>query len=338
MLNGAGQGETYAADALNRDIVSQLLTHYQDIIKAFYKDRALVVAEAQEHFDYDVRGGRRYVKMEEVLEIDEESGEQRIVEQPALLVPDMVFKTMTLANEQDERQFREALNQAGVPIPYQRRLQGTGMDFDDIIEKRKSENVALAIAEQETRKEIFKALRAAGLPLPDDLIEDFQPKPITPGTSPMAPGQDEAIPMLGQQPDDFPALAPSLDDLQNDEDDQDQGEGSPIQAGPGGGQVIMMPQPDVDQEGDRRPAESDEQRKNMPKPAALKPQPYRYERGQVRQAALDYYQAPDNEREIKPEHYQPTGKFGDPKHLGMRRHVLVPDESQWNSTWSEETG
>ena len=99
MLSGASSGETYAADALNRDLVSQLLTTYQNIIKNHYRNRALIVAEAQEHYDYDERGGKRYIKMEEVLEIDEETGEERIVEQPKLLIPELHFKTMNLSDE-----------------------------------------------------------------------------------------------------------------------------------------------------------------------------------------------------------------------------------------------
>jgi hypothetical protein len=74
MLQGAQAGETYAADALNRDVVTELMTDHQNDVKEFFDDRARIVAEAQEHFDYDVRNGKRYVKMEEVLEVDEESG------------------------------------------------------------------------------------------------------------------------------------------------------------------------------------------------------------------------------------------------------------------------
>jgi hypothetical protein len=99
LLTGASAGETYAADALNRDLISQLLTTYQDLIKAHYRQRALVVAEAQEHFDYDVRNGKRYVKMEEILEIDEETGEARIVEQPKLLIPELHMKCLALGTE-----------------------------------------------------------------------------------------------------------------------------------------------------------------------------------------------------------------------------------------------
>ena len=95
MLTGASSGQTYAADALNRDLISQMLTRYQKMLSNHYRERALVVAEAQGHFDYDIRGGKRYVKMEEVLEVDEESGEERIVEQPKLLIPDLHFKCTT---------------------------------------------------------------------------------------------------------------------------------------------------------------------------------------------------------------------------------------------------
>ena len=95
MLSGASSGQTYAADALNRDLVSQLLTKYQKMIASHFRQRALVVAEAQEHYDYEERGGKKYVKMEEILEVDEETGEQRIVEQPKLLVPELKFKCTT---------------------------------------------------------------------------------------------------------------------------------------------------------------------------------------------------------------------------------------------------
>jgi hypothetical protein len=332
MLNGAEQGETYAADALNRDMVSQTLADYQALIKDFFRDRALVVAEAQEHFDYDVRGGKRYVKMEEVIVPDEETGEEKIIEQPALLVPELTFKTMTLADQQEERQFMEALNQAGVPVPYTRRLTGTGLDFDDIIEQRQSEQVALAVAEQETRRETFKALRDAGLPIPADLAQDFQPKSIPAGQPAMPealPGQDAAIPTLGALPPDLPALAPSMEDQQ--QTDEEDASGPPGAANPLG-QVIMMPNANMPQPGDQRPPESDEQRGRMPKPAKRKDEldPYDQFRarhfGQVKQAAREYFTAPDNSEEVSPSQYYPSGRFGDPRHIGMRAYVDVPEE------------
>lgn len=333
MLNGAEQGETYAADALNRDMVSQTLTDYQQLIKDFFRDRALVVAEAQEHYDYDVRGGQRYVKMEEVVVPDEETGEEKIIEQPALLVPDLTFKTMTLADQEQERQFMEALNMSGVPVPYQRRLVGTGLQFDEMIEKRQSEQVALAVAEQETRRETFKALRDAGLPIPDDLAQDFQPKALPANQSAMPnaipPQQgagDMAIPTLGAVPPDYPALAPGPQDQQGEDEDPNAtpppGQANPL------GQVIMMPNM-TPQEDDQRPPESDEQRKRMPKPAK-KIDPYEQffkdRRNMVREATRSYYVPFENDPEAPLKERYPNGRFGDPKHIGMRQYIQVDDE------------
>lgn len=325
ILQGANSGETYAADALNRDIVTELLTHYQDDLKDFYRARALIVAEAQEHFDYDVRNGQRYVKMEEILEIDEESGEQRIVEQPKLLVPEMEFSTMTLQDENTERQFLEALNMAGVPVPIHQRILGTGLDFDEMIEKRKSEQVALAVAEQEARKETYKALRDANLPIPQDLIDDFRPKASN--VQPPGGGQDEVVHSMGQQPQGLPVLAPTPDDIAGADPDADPNAAAPgMQAAPMG-QVIMMPT--APQEGSNRQPESDEQRAGMPKPA------FRVQavvKKGIREATREHYVPVDNSDEDpeRPEHFRPTGKFGAPAHIGMRRHVVIADEAKWN--------
>jgi len=324
ILQGADRGETYAADALNRDIVTQLLTHYQRQQQELFQDRASIVAEAQEHWDYDIRGGKRYVKMEEVLEVDEESGEQRIVEQPKLLVPELKFATMNLADEQMERQFLEGLNAQGVPVPYRNRLEGTGIAFEEMLEQRQTEQVALAVAEQETRRETYLALRDQNLPIPDDLKQDFQPRAMKPQSQEMA-GQDAAIPALGAVPGDYPALAPSPEDLEEQDDDTEGG--TPTDQTTGQGSVIVMPQPQ--QEGDR-PEESDEQRDRMPKPAHRKTAAFDYDYGQIREATLKHYEEPDNSQENpdRPQDFQPTGKFGAPRHVGMRRYVYVPPENE----------
>jgi hypothetical protein len=330
MLQGAAQGETYAADALNRDMVTQLLTTYQKMIQKFVKQRMLIVAEAQEHYDYEVRNGQRYVIMEEILEVDEESGEQRIVEQPKLLVPDLKFDTMQLADKAQERDFLESLAANGVPVPYKARLMGTGLDFEEMIEQRKTEETALAVAEQEVRKDKYKALRDANLPIPDDLKADFQPIAREPGDGPVSSAGDMVTPALGQDPVDLPALAPTQDDLGN-EDDQN-APGPMDQTGPAGQVIVMPPNGDVPQEGDQRPPESDEQRDRMPKPAKrirLTAQQKRRILGQIREVTDKHYVPPDNSQESKPEHHQPQGKFGTPKHVGMRYHVDIPEEDRW---------
>jgi hypothetical protein len=243
LLSGAGQGETYAADALNRDLVSQLLTAYQRKLKRLYRERAIIVAEAQEHYDYEVRGGKRYPIMEEVIEYDEETGEPRIVEQPKLLIPELHMRTMNLRAESEERAFVEGLVGAGVPISVRTRLVNVPIDFDDELEATKDEAVQQALAEQETRKAVYMALRNQGLPIPEDLRADFEPT---------AQGAEEVVdPMMGMLPAE---------------------EILPIEGEPG-----MVPEEPIEGEGATvialprnrmRPEESDEMREGMPKPAA----------------------------------------------------------------------
>lgn len=325
MLNGASSGETYAADALNRDLVSQLLTTYQDMIKRHFHQRALVVAEAQEHYDYDERNGKRYVKMEEILEIDEETGEERIVEQPKLLVPELTMQTMSLADEAAEREFFEALRAAGVPISMKTRLMASGIDLEDEIERTQDEAVELAVAEQETRKKTYQALKDAGLPIPADLRADFQPV-AQQAMMPAMPDATQGIqtPQMGMTPGiATPTLAPTQMDLMANQ--------------PGGGVAMPgMPATPVDgtetggeapAEGDQRPDESDEMRAGMPKPAALFRNTER-----TRKLARELHQPRDLPEGVELKDWDPVGKFATPKVVGVRRHVEVDPKTFYEET------
>ena len=326
MLSGASSGETYAADALNRDLVSQLLTTFQDLVKSHYRQRALVVAEAQGHYDYDVRDGKRYVKMEEILEIDEETGEERIIEQPKLLIPDLQMKTMNISDEEAERQFLESLRAAGVPISIKTRLANTPVDFDEEMEKTVEEQVALAVSEQETRKKMFQALRAAGLPIPADLKADFEPKA---NNIPDAATEGARVPTLGTDPTGTtPNLAPTMQDLAGEQPD-----GGVAQ--PGMATMPVDPTQTFDGGQDEQsqvPEESNEMRDRMPKPAQL----FR-SAARIREIAKQHYTAPpkleveavtvgegeDARKENRPvDDGHTRGRFGDPKHIGMRRHAV----------------
>ena len=275
MISGAGAGETYAADALNRDIVSQLLTKAQRYVRKFARDRMAVVAEAQGHFDYEVRGGKRYPIMEEVLVVDDETGEQRIVEQPKLLIPDLRLKTMSMKDDAQEREFIEALRAGGVPISQQRRLVNIDLDLEEEVERVANEQVEQAVEAQRVRKRTYQKLVAERLPIPADLMADFAPKPLN--GEEQQPGADPTRePTVGIDGQDTSALAPTPEV-------QMMPPGAPlgIPAGPGGvvaqppaeqgdAQVIQMPRnwltsPD----NPTRPAESDEMRARMPKPGHL---------------------------------------------------------------------
>ncbi|MFH8483066.1 hypothetical protein [Streptomyces sp. NPDC018055] len=316
MLAGASSGETYAADALNRDLVTQMLTNYQQMLDAHYRERALVVAEAQEHFDYEERGGKRYVKMEEIFEIDED-GTERIVEQPKLLIPDLQFRTMSLQDEAAQTEFFEALREAGVPISQRTRLHNVQIDLNEEIERSRDEAIELAVAEQETRKGIYIALRDQGLPIPQDLKDDFAPRALDesqdPGSMPTPPLR---IPIMGLDPvGSQPTLAPTMQDLQSTPAD-----GGVVEPG-------SVPEP-VDADGGSRPPESDEMRGSMPKASALHSRAQRIRqladehRPKVTIAAMRA--AHDDEEPEIPEavqRRQPVGIYGGPRHIGMRRHI-----------------
>lgn len=336
MLSGAGSGETYAADALNRDLISQLLGGAQRYVKKFVRDRMLVVAEAQEHYDYEVRGGKRYPVMEEVLEVDEETGEQRIVEQPKLLVPDLNIRAMNMKDEENERSFLEALRESGVPISMKRRLVNIDIDLDKEIEQVADEQVEQAVEAQRVRKRTYLKLKAEGLPIPDDLRADFDPKPVNAEDAEPTEAAPTRDPQLGLDGQDTSALAPTPDV-------QATPPGAPlgVPAGPGGtidqsqagGQKPAVP--DVDQQGAQvinlprnrmlpstdqrqRPPESDEMRGRMPtaqKVAGYIPEPPVLTRED---------QSPifDPETE-KPYVAKPGGLVQGPRHIGLRRYAGV---------------
>lgn len=313
MLSGASSGETYAADALNRDLVTQLLTRFQKRCGAHFRQRALVVAEAQEHFDYEIRNGRRYVQMEEVLETDEETGKQRIVEQPKLLVPTIQFKTMSLQDESAQTQFFEALREAGVPISMKTRLHNVPIDFQEEVERSQEEQVDLAVAEQESRRELYTQLRDKGLPIPPDLRGDFEPRALPEGQDPAMDAL--RAPMLGLDPiANAPTIAPTMADIDGTQ--------------PAGGVAMPgVPAEPVDagqgQDGGAAgqaqvPPESGEQRGGMPKPAVLFKRAARMrELGEQHQVVLDPGET------TKPEHRQPVGRYADPVHIGARRHLRI---------------
>ena len=261
-LMGAQEGQTYAADALNKQLVEQLMTRYQKYLKKHFTQRAKVVAEAQEHYDFEERNGRRFVIMEEVLEVDEETGERRITEQPKLLVPELCFEVLNFQDKDTVRQFTEALRASGIPISARTRTRGLGIDLDEERERSQQEAVADIIAEARTRRQAFIELRNEGLPVPQDLMADFAPFAQQEGVPPAIAAEQVMIDRMGIVPPTLPDLAPTPEDMQQGEaEDEEMGNAPPEGEGPEPGEDQGMPQ---------RPPESDEQREGMPVAARRK--------------------------------------------------------------------
>lgn len=268
MLSGAEAGTTYASDSINRDLVSQLLIGYQRKIQRFFRQRALVVAEAQQHYDYEVRGGRRYPIMEEVLEVDE-GGNKHIVEKPKLLVPELRLKAMTLKDETDQRQFFEALRASGVPISMKSRLINVPLNLDEEIDLVRDEQVRLAVEAQETRKAVYQALRDKGLPIPEDLLKDFQGTVLQPPQAATPDGQ-QVLPNIGTQIVPDTALVPTPQEqalvVSQDQDAMGMPADGAVSGDTTPSNVVRLPRSKAPSS---RPPESDEERATMPKPASL---------------------------------------------------------------------
>lgn len=340
MLSGAGSGETYAADALNRDLVSQLLSTYQRYIRKFARDRMLVVAEAQEHWDYEVRGGKRYLKMEEVLEVDEESGETKIVEQPKLLVPDLRLKAMNMKDEETERQLVEALAAGGAPISYQTRLTNIPIDFEEEVERKRDEQVRLAVEEQETRRATYLELKDKALPVPEDLKADFEPKAIGTGEGEGAAAEPQRHPQLGADDVSTPTLAPDALDLESPP-----GTAMPEteqQVGESVAPVIPLPVNHLLRQRSR-PGESDEMRRQMPRAGSLPVREDMAEHLPGKRAVLDdeyrAVKAVGSDGAVTEDDLEVDGGliFG-PRHVGMRRHAKFDRDEPIGEEPDGETG
>ncbi len=264
MLSGGSGGETYAADALNRDLVSQLLVGFQRRIRRFFRRRAEVVAEAQGHYDFERKGGRPRPIMETVMEVDQETGEQRVIERPKLLIPDLRIRAMNMQDENKYHDLLETLRASGVPISMRSRLVNIPVDLEDEVDAVSDEQVDQAVKAQETRKRTYLALKAKGLPIPDDLKADFEPHVFQRGNGAEGGIEEEVLPTVGLvDPASTLALAPTEEDLAAGEE-----VGTEDMPGMNDGVVQILPRNRVLQnEVSTRPPESDEQRADMPKAA-----------------------------------------------------------------------
>jgi hypothetical protein len=359
LLSGAGSGETYAADALNRDLISQLLGGSQRHAKRFMRDRMLVVAEAQEHYDYEVRGGMRYPIMEEVLEVDEETGEQRIVEQPKLLVPELHLRTMNMKDETIEREFIETLRASGVPISQKRRLVNVDIDLSQEREQVATEQIELAVEAQRVRRETYKRLKAERLPIPEDLKKDFEPRALEPGGTPAQTDEEAAadptrVPLLGtDDSEDTSALVPTPDDMAYPPGyplgvpagpagtiDMQDGENPPGPAPPitqdtmaqAGATVIPLPRNQMRQR--QRPEESDEMRGRMPtagvNPAfSFFPEPpvLPLVTGVKKTGEVIPTDQPLTDEEGNTFLAKPGGIVQGPRHIGLRRYAGIDKDT-----------
>jgi hypothetical protein len=173
LLQG-GQGGTYASGALNRELITQMLSTYQHKINDFIRSRMEPVAERQGHYEMRTVNGRTMPIMETVLMVDEETGAEYIEERPKLAIPEVRFRSMNLRDESIERGFLQNLMAAGFPISLGTLAVNIPIDFDDELETRREEKVKTVVAEQQFKRELFQQLMVQQLPIPAEYIQEYQ--------------------------------------------------------------------------------------------------------------------------------------------------------------------
>jgi hypothetical protein len=204
LLAGGAASAPYASSALQAEFLSQILRTFQHFLIKHYEARAKIVAEAQGHYAYQTRGDTRIPIIEEVIERDPETGEQRIVEKKKLMIPEMRMKVLDLRDEATQRQFLQALKQQGVPIPDQDVAMGMHYEFPEALDKVQEELIAKTVAQQEAKVKTYRILKAKNLPIPPDLQAEVEGA----GIGAPAPGESTDLNINSPQRGDSIVMPP----------------------------------------------------------------------------------------------------------------------------------
>lgn len=168
LLSAGSNSQPYASSALQAEFMNQILRTFQKMLQDHFRERALVIAEAQGHQEYERKGQTRIPVFEKIV-IFNEDGEKEIRKVPKLLVPELKFATFDLRDEATERKFLQDLRMMGVPIPDDKLMMGVGWKFKETVEEYNSELKEKTIAQQRAKMETYIALTVQGLPVPLDL-------------------------------------------------------------------------------------------------------------------------------------------------------------------------
>lgn len=184
LLSAGSNSQPYASSALQAEFMNQILRTYQGFLKDHYRERALVVAEAQGHYDYEKKGQTRVPIMEEVVLTDPETGKMRVERRHKLLVPEIEFQSLDLRDEATERQFLSSLRSMGVPISDENMMVGVGFEFKDSLDEMQDEMIQKTVAQQMAKLQTYKILKQQGLPIPAELRAEIEAPDGMPGAPP----------------------------------------------------------------------------------------------------------------------------------------------------------
>jgi hypothetical protein len=172
-LVAGGSGGAYASSALNREVCEQLMLQFQNKVRRHIVKRMEIIAEAQEHYDYEQKGGYRRPLYREIVQYNEETGEEEIVRVPKLLIPEVHFSTLNLRDEATERAFVQQLKAAGVPVSDKMLAINIPVNFKQELERSAEETVQKGLATAQAMNKLQKLCDTQGIPYPPELAEQL---------------------------------------------------------------------------------------------------------------------------------------------------------------------
>lgn len=347
VMGGTAAAGTYASSALNREVCELLMKGFQRKVVQHIRKRMEVIAEAQEHFDYELKGGVRRPLYREVIEEDPETGEKRVVRAPKLLIPEIRFSSLNLRDEQTERAFITQLKQMGIPISDKTMAVNLPVQFDQELVRQGNEKVDKLVAEAEAMSKAQKIIDQKELPYPAELAQwltqtlvlrqqlaqtdlmETQQKQMEQQAAQMSPAGQ-----LGLLPGTVPMPPPPPPGM---EDDQ---AGGPPPGGPGMPPLGAAPPPVEVARNRARPEESDDLRAGAPRAAATNGHTRKlsqFERGpssygSARRASEQRVTDAVRRREVIARH--PVPRMEDLVHdPGFYALLNSPHESQLQADW-----
>lgn len=260
LISGGGS-TTYASSALNREFVTQMMLAWQGSIRRHMRKRMEVIAEAQEHYDYEMKGGIRKPIFREIVEIDEETGMEYTRKVPKLLIPDVRFQTLNLRDEAQERAFLQTLKNAGVPISDETLAVNIPIDFEEETERRSAERIQKFVAEAQVMKKTYEELKKKNHPMPPEVINFMAAQKGQELTGPPGAGGEEGE---GEGAETETPVGDSTSAEQNERGLELDTVGT--EGGGAGAESNAAP---LVPKNRTRPTESDEQRSSSPKAAKM---------------------------------------------------------------------
>lgn len=180
LLSAGSNSQPYASSALQAEFMNQILRTYQKYLKKHFYERAAVLAEANKHFDYDMKGQTKVPLYEDVV-VQNEDGTKQRKSMPKLLVPELEMEVLDMRDEATQRNYMLQLRSMGIPIPDEYLMVGFNFDFPEALNRTNEEMVKKTVTFAQGQKQAFEILERQGDPIPPDLAASMGAGTAAPG-------------------------------------------------------------------------------------------------------------------------------------------------------------